>query len=184
MKVFNWKKPLSLLAVAALLLLCGGCGQESEINDDLTKANQGDAEAQLKVGVRYHRGEGVPQDYVEAAKWIRKAAEQGLDLAQAMLSSMYALGEGVPQDYAEAAKWTRKAAEQGLAASQRMLGILYSEGQGMPQDEVEGYTWLLLAKANGDEDAGEMISDLEKRLTAEQIEKGRAQVLHRLIGAE
>ena len=40
-------------------------------------AEQGDADAQYNLGISYDRGEGVPQDYVEAVKWYRKAAEQG-----------------------------------------------------------------------------------------------------------
>ena len=40
-------------------------------------AEQGDAEAQLRLGIMYSKGKGVPQDYKEAAKWFRKAADQG-----------------------------------------------------------------------------------------------------------
>jgi hypothetical protein len=49
-------------------------------------------------------------DYAEAAKWYRKAADEGLAIAQFRLGSMYALGEGVSQDDAEAKKWFREAA--------------------------------------------------------------------------
>src|ERR1035437_1750696 len=41
------------------------------------KAEQGDAIAQCDVGHKYAMGQSVPTDYVEAAKWLRKAAEQG-----------------------------------------------------------------------------------------------------------
>ena len=37
-------------------------------------------------------------NYAEAAKWARKAAEQGYALAQADLGVMYWNGQGVPQD--------------------------------------------------------------------------------------
>ena len=47
----------------------------------------------------YDRGERVPQDYAEAIKWYRKAAEQGYASAQYNLGIMYDDGEGVPQDY-------------------------------------------------------------------------------------
>ena len=58
-------------------------------------------------------GQGVPQDYAEAVKWYRKAADQGYAAAQTNLGLMYAHGQGVPQDYVEAVKWYRKAADQG-----------------------------------------------------------------------
>lgn len=38
-------------------------------------ADQGDASAQYNLGVMYVNGEGVTQDYKQAAKWYRKAAE-------------------------------------------------------------------------------------------------------------
>ncbi len=47
-----------------------------------TLADQGDANAQLNIGVLYVNGQGVLQDYVEALKWSRKAADQGQAGAQ------------------------------------------------------------------------------------------------------
>ncbi|MCH8039374.1 MAG: sel1 repeat family protein, partial [Nitrospinae bacterium] len=32
-------------------------------------ADQGDALAQFNLGIMYYKGQGVPQDYQEAAKW-------------------------------------------------------------------------------------------------------------------
>ncbi|HXC67540.1 MAG TPA: SEL1-like repeat protein, partial [Nitrospiraceae bacterium] len=40
-------------------------------------AAQGDAAAQFNVGLMYRHGQGVTQDFQEALKWYRKAAEQG-----------------------------------------------------------------------------------------------------------
>ena len=39
-------------------------------------ADQGNAKAQLYLGTMYDKGQGVPQDYAEAVKWYRKAADQ------------------------------------------------------------------------------------------------------------
>ena len=61
----------------------------------------------------YLKGEGVPQDYQEAVKWYRLAAEQGDDGSQFNLGSMYLKGEGVPQDLVQAHKWINLAASQG-----------------------------------------------------------------------
>ena len=93
-------------------------------------AEQGDAEAQFKLGNRYVEGRGVPQDFAEAAKWYRMAAEQGHATAQNNLGVMYANGEGVPQDDVQAYAWFDIAAAQGdtLASeakdvvAQRMTG--------------------------------------------------------------
>ena len=94
-------------------------------------------------------GFGVPQDYAEAMKWFRLAADQGIAIARAELGFMYANGQGVPQDYAEAAKWLRLAADQGLAAAQDNLGFSYSHGRGVPQDYEEAAKWLRKAADQG-----------------------------------
>ena len=90
------------------------------------------------------------------------------------------IGEVVPKDYAEAARWYRKEAEQGYASAQFFLGTMYYKGEGVLKNYIESYAWALLAKANADvtsfrfRDFDDHISDLENRLTAEQIEKGQA----------
>ena len=45
-------------------------------------ADEGNAEAQYKLGRMYEEGLGLPQDYKEAAKWYLKAAEKGNAQAQ------------------------------------------------------------------------------------------------------
>ena len=69
----------------------------------------------------YSYGEGVKQDYSEAVKWYRKAAEQGNAKAQCLLGLMYTLGQGVSRDKSEAVNWFRKAARQGDTNAQEAL---------------------------------------------------------------
>ena len=57
------------------------------------------------MGVLYEKGKGVPQDYKEAVKWYRLAAEQGYVKAQINLGTIYSEGAGVPQDYVLALMW-------------------------------------------------------------------------------
>ena len=56
------------------------------------------------LGVAYALGHGVEQSYSEAAKWYRRAVDQGLANAQFLLAVAYANGHGVPQDDAEVLK--------------------------------------------------------------------------------
>jgi TPR repeat protein len=80
----------------------------------LTKAaDQGDATAQLLLGLAYFGGDGVKKDAGEGAKWCRKAAEQGEPRAEYMLASAYEAGIGVPKDPAQALDWYRKALAHG-----------------------------------------------------------------------
>ena len=105
-------------------------------------AENGDASAQYTLGVMYYNGNGVPQDYQEAAKWYLLAAEQGDADAQSFLGVIYYNGKGIPQDYQEAMKWHRLAAEQGAPYSQYTLGVMYISGNGVPQDAQKAMKWF------------------------------------------
>ena len=80
------------------------------------RADNGDAEAMGEIGDCCY---GINQDYDEAAKWYRLAAEQGDANAQYIL--------GVEQSNTEAAKWYRKAAEQGDTFAAKRLAELDNE---------------------------------------------------------
>ena len=79
-------------------------------------AEQGYALAQINLGLCYAKGEGVPQDQVEAVKWFRKAAEQGHTRAQYKLGVCYTNGDGVLKDDVEAYAWFNLSADTNPAA--------------------------------------------------------------------
>ena len=110
----------------------------------LSPADQND------LGITYYNGLGVPQDYCEAMKWFRLAADHGFASAQSSLGVGYVLGRGVPQDYAEAVRWFRMAADQGDAIGQFNLGRAYYKGHGVPQDFAEAARWFRMAADQGD----------------------------------
>lgn len=43
----------------------------------LSAASLGLVDAQFNLGLMYYKGQGVPQDYEEALRWFKEAAEQG-----------------------------------------------------------------------------------------------------------
>ena len=45
-------------------------------------AEQGDADAQVNLGLMYANGRGVPEDYVRAFAWFNLAAAQGFEPAK------------------------------------------------------------------------------------------------------
>jgi hypothetical protein len=110
--------------------------------------DEGDARAQALLGLMYYRGQGLPRDYAEAAKWFRLAADQGDVDAQFHLGVMYSEGQGMPQDYPEGAKWFRLAADQGDAQAQYNLGVFYATQQSGKPDNVSAYMWFNLAAAH------------------------------------
>ena len=115
-------------------------------------ADRGYAEAQIRLGVMYINGKGVPQNYAEALKWFRKAADQRSAVGQYYLALMYDRGLGVPQNYTEAVNWFRKAAEQGNAEAQTSLGNMYVFGQGVPQNFTAAANWYRRAADQGNAD--------------------------------
>jgi uncharacterized protein len=137
-------------------------------------AEQGDAAAQLFLGIMYHNGQGVPQDYKQAVQWYAKAAEQGNAESQLILGAMYAAGEGVPEDYKQAVKWYTKAAEQGNAKAHNNLGLMYARGQGVPQDNVYAHMWFNLAAVDEYEDASKNRDIIAKRMTTADISKAQS----------
>jgi TPR repeat protein len=86
-------------------------------------AEQGDALGQAKLASLYLLGRnGIELDNNQAAKWMTKAAEQGLVEAQVVLAAMNDRGMGVSASPKKATEWYEKAAKQGHATSLAILG--------------------------------------------------------------
>lgn len=71
----------NLIIVLVVWVVWAGC-QSSPPSDAYIEGLRGRSEkgsvaAQVRMGSLYWLGKGVPEDYQEAAKWFRKAAEQG-----------------------------------------------------------------------------------------------------------
>lgn len=123
-------------------------------------AEQGDASAQVALGLIYSDFEGVPRSYSEAMRWFRLAAEQGDAEAQFRLADLYSyslvqsvLGFSHIEAEAEAVKWLRLAIEQGHLEAMLNLGRRYLTGRGVPEDLSEGWKLIRLAAEEGLADA-------------------------------
>lgn len=112
-----------------------------------SKAEQGDMEAQYKLGVWCEEGlhclgkSLVDKDEGAAVGWFLKAAEQGHEKAQCSLAGMYYDGRGTDQSFEEAAKWCLRGAEQGNAVAQFRLGMSYGHGWGVERCQEEEVRW-------------------------------------------
>lgn len=112
----------------------------------------------------HYEGRGVPKDPVEAARWLRMAAEQGHADAQFKLGMLYIEGDGVPEDATEAVRWLHRAAQQGHAQTLEMFGDALDELASLEAvsddagggSEVQGdarFNQLLAAAEGGDAEA-------------------------------
>ena len=77
-------------------------------------AENGDIDAQYKLGLLYLTGNGALQDFAEAAKWLKLAAEQGYALAQYELGLIYRSGYGLAIDQVQSYVWLNLAAAAGV----------------------------------------------------------------------
>jgi hypothetical protein len=67
------------------------------------------------------QGHGVAQNFTEAVKWWRHAADQGHEEAQHLIGRMYYLGQGLPANDHEGRRWHQKAADQGLIQARQII---------------------------------------------------------------
>ena len=177
--VFSPLKPLLLLAaVGALVGVTAWFALDQHANTRAaqapaslphTRAAQGDAEAQLQLGMRYAEGDDVVQNDKEAARWFALAAKQGLAEAQYQYGLVLLQGRGVVQDYKAAFTWIEKPAQRGYAKAQYSLGELYRYGTGTAIDKARAYLWFNLAAAQGVDAAVKARDSLVWQLKPEQI---------------
>jgi uncharacterized protein len=106
-------------------------------------AEQGNAVAQLKLGIIYSRGEGVPRDDAAALAWLTRAAEQGQADAQFEFGVMHRDGLGTRTDGKLAMQWFQRAAERGVPHAFNALGKLYLGHPDLPQDYAAALIWFL-----------------------------------------
>lgn len=105
------------------------------------QAEQGDAEAQYQLGLRYQGGVGVERNATRAQAWLQKAAEAGHAKAQYALALL--LRQQANQaDGAMALRWQEKAAQQGNREAQYGLGLMYANGQYVQADTQRARFWF------------------------------------------
>ena len=167
--------------VATLAMLVTSCANRNPASLDvvadhpietetlLANAERGSAEDQYQLGMRYERGAGVPQSYLDAARWYRLAAMQGYRDGEYKLCAMSERGQGLPQDYQEALRWCGLAADQGHGRAMFILGRLYHTAHGVPHDLVRAHMWYNLATAHGYEDGKKWRDRLAEEMSASEV---------------
>ncbi len=125
----------------------------SEFDKCRDAAEDGNVEAQYRLGLFHAEGKEVSRDWEIAAAWYEKSAAQGYAPAQHAIAECYAKGLGVSQSWEEAVLWYEKSAQQGNAASQMELACCYAQGIGVERSLRESEKWCRLAAEQGHVDA-------------------------------
>lgn len=116
---------------------------------DAIQAEQGDAQAQFKLGLMHYNGDGWPQDFKQAFAWFSARRPSKVMLMRNSLIGCTATA-GVPKMLPKRwPSWYRKAAEQGDAQAQFNLGVAYDNGEGVPQDVQRAAAWTRKAAEQG-----------------------------------
>jgi hypothetical protein len=139
-----------------------------------TLGEAGDRRAQLRLGILFEKGVGVPREgrIRKSYDWYLSAANQGDAEAQNRVGDFYfdaSFAADITQDLAIAERWHRRAAEQGHIKSRFKLGSLLC-WQGHKE---EGYAWLEAARLAGDKNAPNEIARVCQGLPEEA--RARAQ---------
>ncbi|HEY7977886.1 MAG TPA: tetratricopeptide repeat protein [Rhizomicrobium sp.] len=99
-------------------------------------ARKGDASSQNTLGVMYAKGVGVPTNYVRAAYWFQKAADQRYAAAIYHLGVLYKAGpSGIKQDLAKADNLFTASALAGYRPTMNQLAELLSAANAGPHRE-------------------------------------------------
>lgn len=144
-------------------------------------AESGDARAMEAVGCMYLDGNGVKLDYLKAIEWFKKAVEKGNTDAYNNLGFMYTEGLGVKKDAVKAFDCYFKAAHGNNYMAQATLAALYYAGIGVKKSGRDALKWFLIVSQNpaSDDEVRESsltkCAEIEKELTAKQIESAKAQ---------
>ena len=140
------------------------------------------AEVQFGLGLKFASSAGAAQDYVQAASWYRKAAEQNHGLAQFNLGTMYANGQGVTKDDAQSLIWFGRAANLGDAGGQYKMArsCQHASQNGLPADapeaRIEAYKWFQLSAAQGYQKSEGAYAPLTFKMTRADVAEAIARV--------
>jgi len=109
--------------VVGYFLLFSASSFADVFSETKEQAEQGNALAQAQMGAMYQLGRnGVDKDAQQSAKWMLKAADQGLVEAQVFMAALYDRGLGVKHSVKTATQWYEKAAAQKHGTALAILG--------------------------------------------------------------
>lgn len=114
-----------------------------------TRAEAGDATAQLELGHRYYYDKHLKDDK-QALAWFQKAAAQNLPWAEYETAVMIENGEGTTPDPVTALQWYQKAAAVGVILADFDIGVSLLMGETGPADPAAAAPYLKLAAEAGE----------------------------------
>lgn len=104
---------------------------------------------------------------------LTQRANTGDAAAEFELANAFFEGHDIPKDEKEGAALLERAARDGIAQAQFQMGTrTYGDGNS-PDHYVAAYVWYALAQRGGVEQSDKMVSELEAKMTPEQLAEAR-----------
>ncbi|HEX5636019.1 MAG TPA: hypothetical protein VFY78_02945 [Gammaproteobacteria bacterium] len=198
MQIKRIKKLLLLvrqLCIACLLVSATSVSMAEDFDAGIFEfqkklADNGNAQAQFKVGNMYETGRGVALDLGAAKQWYEKSAANNFKPAQNRLTYMQIKLNGFRPEHKSWLQQVKSDADGGDGEASMILGEMYQEGIGMPKNLAQAQTEFKRATVKGipgSEGAYYAVSDLmnkqkqqaqqeeEKRVTADKARKEEAE---------
>jgi serine/threonine protein kinase/TPR repeat protein len=116
-------------------------------------AVRGNAPAMTQAGLMVSNGDGVAQDYTQAANWFQWAANSGDPAGKTCLAECYLYGTGIKKDEHTAIDLLQQAVAGGDVRAMNLLGTCYHQGIGGTKNYEEAFKLFTRAHDLGFEDA-------------------------------
>jgi len=144
------------------LYATGSTEEQLNVDIQLSKAKQGDAEAMARVGRLYAKSSGreYPQDFDKARYWLDKAIEQGNTSAFYYYAKLYEKGTFGKKDPVKAFEYYHQGAEAGNMTAMYFVYEGYRDGKGVAADQEKAQHVLDECAEKG----GSLCSDLKRVL--------------------
>lgn len=141
-------------------------------------AELGQGDAQMIIGVQFVM-DGIEQkpnspaqklSYVDAVKWLQRAAEQDIAEAKYWYGDMLIKGLGTKQDVEKGRRLIKESAEAGNPNGQAMYAALLWQAQaGLQKNLVGAYKWMYLAARGGNESAPILLRRIAGEMNADEL---------------
>ena len=182
-------RPSGVVLMLAVLLSVGCASGEEEAADrssvryDIPRsmvpiaqlAEEGDGQANLKMGLAYAGGGEVTVDHEKAFRHFHIAAEANIGEAFYRLGAMYMSGRGTKRDVPHALQWYERAIEAGVVEAASYLSFQYLEGIGLAVDCEQALRLARHAAVRGDAEG--------QALLGHMYLYGRCAPMDKVIGA-
>ncbi len=136
---------------------------QREVQELRQQADNGDPEAQYRLGWCLENGFGVEQNSHDAFRMYNLSALQSYPDALLALATFHAYAITVPQNYDEATRLYLRAAELGMPDAQYVTGMNFDFGLGVREDRTVAVDWYRKAAAQGHERAQEVLAEASRQ---------------------